>query len=290
MDTQESTAIHEATEAVPKVIVGDVGITTGNVDASGPLVIQGDILSGATVRSRGMLEVMGNVEDAILEVEGDVTIRQGFTGTGKGRIEATGTVKVLHVRNQQVTAGKDVFVERECINATIHSGGKICAPRAVISGGRLDAMTEIELGELGLADDASPKIRVGHRARIIEQLGTLEKELGAADRQLREVKDAVYKLVKIKVDGGSLPPANEALLTKLQGAQKMLPERIAAMHAERSALQVELQKKSDARIVVHGTAQADTMIEVNGARKILEVAVSAAEFTERDGALEAHSL
>lgn len=290
METQESMTGIGAAETAPAVIAGNIDLSTGDIDVPGPLVVQGDILTGLTVRAKGSLEVMGNVEDAILEVDGDVTIHQGFTGTGKGKISASGTVKVLHVRNQQVTAGKDVFVERECINATIHSGGKISAPRAVVCGGRLDAMTEIELGELGLADDASPKIRVGHRARIIEQLGILDKELGNADRQLREVKDAVYKLVKIKVDGGVLTPANEALLQKLQGAQKMLPDRIVAMHAERATLQVELQKKSDARIVVYGTAQADTMIEANGARKILDAAMVAVAFTERDGVLEAHSL
>ena len=45
-----------------------------------------------------------------------------------------------------------------------------------------------------------------------------------------------------------------------------------------------------ARVVVHGTIQAGAMIEVNGARKILDAAVRGAEFIEWGGALEVRSL
>jgi uncharacterized protein (DUF342 family) len=290
MDTGERITDPGIVAELPRVIAGNVDNSTGNIDAPGPVVVQGDILSGFTVRAAVTLEVFGNVQDAAIDVDGDVIIHQGFTGGGKGRITASGTVRVLHVRNQTIVAGKDVFVENECINATILVGRRICASRAVVSGGKLDAMTEIELGDLGLADDATAKVRVGHRAKAIEQLGQLDKELVNAERQLREVKEAVYKLVKIKVDGGTLPADKEALLLKLQAAQKMLPGKIATMQADRAILQAELQKKSNARVVVHGTIQAGAMIEVNGARKILDAAVRGAEFIEWGGALEVRSL
>jgi uncharacterized protein (DUF342 family) len=197
---------------------------------------------------------------------------------------------MCHVRNQIVVAGGDVAINRECINATITAGGRIDARKAIISGGKLDAMREIILGEVGVADEMPSKVRVGRRAKLIEQLGTLDKELAAAERQLREVKEAVYKLIKIKVDGGKLPEDKEALLVKLQAAQKMLPDRITAMHAEHAVLQTELQKKSDARVVVYGSINADTMVEVDGARKILDASVRGVEFIEWSGALEARSL
>ncbi len=290
METGEHTTDSCIAAESPRQIAGNVDNSTGNIDSAGPVVVRGDILSGFAVCATGMLEVFGNVEDAAIDVNGDVIIHQGFTGSGRGRINASGTVRVLHVRNQTIAAGKDVFVENECINATILSGGRICAPRAVVSGGKLDAMTEIEVGDLGLADDATAKIRVGHRAKVIEHLGHLDKEFVNAERQLREVKEAVYKLVKIKVDGGTLCADKEALLAKLQGAQKMLPGKIATVQAERTVLQAELQKKSDARVVVHGTIQAGAMIEVNGARKILDAAVRGAEFIAWGGVLEVRSL
>lgn len=277
-------------EGRPQVIQGNVDNSTGNIDAPGALVIHGDVLSGFSVRTCGFLEIRGNVEDATLDVDGDLVIRQGFTGSGKGKISATGTVALSHVRNQTVIAGKDVIVGNECINATIFAGGRISAARAVVSGGKLDAMTEIEVGELGYADDVTAKLRVGQRAKLIAHLGTVEKDLTNAKRQLREVKEAVYRLMKVKVDGGLLTADKEALLVKLQAVQRSLPDRVAEFQAARSTLQANLQKKRDARIIVHGKVSAETMIEINGARKILESAVCGVEFVEWGGALKARSL
>jgi uncharacterized protein len=274
----------------PRSIEGNVNQLTGNLEVNEALVIRGDVCSGVTVRTRGSLEVEGNVEDAIIEVDGDVLVRHGFMGHGTGKITATGTVKVSHIHNQTIVAGKDIIVEHECINATLTAGGKIASPNAVISGGKLDASDEVEVGDIGLADEVLPKIRAGHRAKLIEHLGALEKEMANAERQLRDVKEAVYKLVKIKVDHGTLPPEKEALLVKLQTAQKMLPDRIASMTVERSAINAELQKKTDARIVVHGTVPATTMVEIDGARKILESAIKSAEFIVWGGVLEIRSL
>jgi uncharacterized protein len=219
-----------------------------------------------------------------------VIVRHGFTGHGTGKITATGSVTVSHIHNQTVVAGKDIIVEHECINANLTAGGKIASPHAVISGGKLEASDEVEVGDIGLADEVLPKIRAGHRAKLIEHLGTLEKEMANAERQLREVKEAVYKLVKMKVDHGTLPADKEALLVKLQAAQKMLPDRIASMTTERTAMNAELQKKTDARIIVHGTVPATTMVEIDGARKILESAIQSAEFIVWSGALEVRSL
>ena len=97
---------------------------------------------------------------------GDVTIHQGFSGHGKGKIHAGGNVSVLYVMNQTVVAAKDIMIGRECINATIDAGGKIHAPRALIAGGKLDAVQEVEVGDIGTMDISSAKIRVGRHGKL----------------------------------------------------------------------------------------------------------------------------
>ena len=79
------------------------------------------------------------------------------------------------------------------------------------------------------------------------------------------------------------------MLAKLQAAQKSLPTLIGSLQAEKAQLQAELQKNSDARIVVHGTVHDNVMIEVNGVRKLIDVAIKGVVFTERAGAIEIHS-
>jgi len=278
-------------EVQPVVTIpGNLDYTVGNVDFIGSLIIRGDVKGDAVLKVKGSVDIKGNVEDATIEAGGDVTVHQGFSGHGKGKIVAGGSVNVHYVMNQTVIAAKDVAIGRECINATIDAGGKIHAPRALIAGGKIDAVQEIEVGDIGTMDISSAKIRVGRHGKLLEHLAQVDKDIKQVERQMAEVKDAVYKLVKFKVDTGSLPADKEQLLVKLQEAQKLLPKRAESLRADKAALEIELQKKSDARIVVRGTIHKDTMVEVNGVRKFIDSALEGVIFVERAGALEARAV
>jgi uncharacterized protein (DUF342 family) len=272
------------------VIPNNMDYSVGDIDFCGSLLIKGDVLGEFSIKAGGSVEVLGDVHDAVIESAGDVTIHQGFVGVGKGRITAGGTVRVRHVTNQVIKAGKDVLIETEAVNSTIEAGGRVVAPRAVITGGRLDAMLEADVFNLGNSESTGAKVRVGRRGKIIERLTALEKDARQVDRQMTEVKEAVYRLVKIKVDTGTLSTDKEQVLAKLQEVQKLLPRRLAEFQAERETLHGELQKKCDARILVRGTVQKDTMIEVNGAGKFVESALEAVTFAEWNGVLESRSL
>lgn len=272
------------------VIPHNVDYSVGDIDFCGSLLIKGDVLGEFSIRVGGSVEVLGDVQDALIESGGDVTIHQGFVGVGKGRIAAGGTVRVRHVTNQAIKAGKDVHIETEAVNSIIEAGGRVIGPRAVIAGGKLEAMLEADVYNLGNSESSGVKVRVGRRGKIIERLAAVEKDVKQVERQTTEVKEAVYRLVKIKVDTGKLPPDKEQILAKLQEAQKLLPRRLAKLRAERETLQGELQKKCDARVVVRGTVQKDTMIEVNGAGKFVESTLEAVTFAEWNGVLESRSL
>jgi len=82
-----------------------VNFGTGNVNFQGDVVVHGDIISGFTVKSGGKIEVTGVVEDAYLEAEGDVLIKGGFNGSGRGVIRAKGDVYLKFNRYWRTFAG-----------------------------------------------------------------------------------------------------------------------------------------------------------------------------------------
>ena len=277
-------------EVRPTVVIpGNVDFSTGNIDFVGSLTVNGDVIGGFSVKVKKSLEIIGNVEDALIEGDGNVTIRKGFLGHGTGKVVAGGNVKLSHILNQTVISAKDVLLEKESVNGTIRAGGKIIAPRAVIAGGLVEAVHEIEVHTLGSGDGSGAKVQVGKRGRILERLNVLEKDLKQAEKQTAEVKEAVYRLVKLQIEGVPLGPDREQMLAKLQAAQKSLPTVIGSLQAEKAELQSDLQKNSDARIIVHGTVHDNVMIEVNGVRKLIDVAMMGVVFTERAGAIEIRS-
>ncbi len=271
-------------------IKGNLDLTMGNVTFVGSLVIRGDIHGDMVVKVGNKLTVLGDVDDAIIEAGGDVTIKNGFMGRGHGKIVAGGSVSVQHVRNQKIVSNNDVRIERECINGLIAAKRSILAPRAVIAGGFLEADELVEVGELGRLDGGQVKVRVGRRGRIVERLAGIEKEMRQGEKNFADVKAAVYKLVRLKIDSGSLAPEREQMLTRLQETQRSLPKLLESLEAEKTSLSEELQKVGDAKLLVRGTISDNVFIEVNGARKLTDAVVTGVVFLERNGELTATGL
>ncbi len=269
---------------------GNLDITMGDIDFVGSLIVRGDIRGDLVVTVGKNLTVMGDVDDAVIEAGGDVIVKNGFMGRGCGRITAGGTVKIQHVRNQHVTAGNEVHIERESVNGLIAAKRKIIAPRAVIAGGTLEADELVDVGMLGRLEGGQVKVRVGRRGKILERLATIEKELRQADKNLLDVKDAVYKLVRLKIDSGSLPMEKEKMLARLQETQRQIPLLRDALVQEQSALTEEMHRISDAKLVVHETVSDNVFIDVNGAKKLTDTVMKGVVYVERNGELAATGL
>jgi uncharacterized protein (DUF342 family) len=201
-----------------------------------------------------------------------------------------GTVRVQHILNQTVNAAQDVLIDKEAVNATVVSGGSITAPHAVIAGGTMDALRDIDVGTLGSEDGGQAKVKAGKRGRLLERIGQIDREVKHAEKQLAEVKNAVFRLIKMKVDGVTLNAEQEAGLAKLQDAQRQLPKRIDQLHDERAKTNAELQKNTDSKVVVRGTVYENVMIEINGVRRVIDSAVEGAAFTLHNGTISIQAL
>lgn len=265
-------------------------ITMGDIDFVGSLIVRGDIHGDINIKVGKNLTVFGDVADAVIVAGGDVIVRNGFMGRGAGSITAGGSVRVQHVRNQHISAGNEVHIERESVNGTITAKRKIEAAHAVIAGGVLEADEVIEVGMLGRVEGGQVKVRVGRRGKIIDRLASMEKELRQLEKNFADIKDAVYKLVRMKIDAGKLSSDKETMLARLQEAQRQIPGKREQLLAEQSSLNAELQRHAEVKLTVHDTISDNVFIDVNGARKLTDAIVRGVVYTERNGELQATGL
>lgn len=271
-------------------IAHDVDYVVGNIDFVGSVIVQGDVKSDIRIRVGLNLEVTGDVGDAVIEAGGDVVVKKGFLGRGNGIITAAGSVRVQHILNQKIRAGVDIVIARESVNGDVVAGKRVVSPFAVILGGCVEAEELVEVQGLGRAEASTAKVRVGRRGKIYERLNAIEKELRQGDKNLVELKDAVYKLVRFKIDKGALPADKEQILVRLQKTLKQLPVAIDALKAEKARLNEDLTHTVDAVLKVHETVHDNVYIEINGARKMTDSSLTGVTFTERNGVLEASGL
>ena len=272
------------------VVSHDMDYTTGDLVFVGSAVVHGDVKSELHITVGGDLEIMGDVGDVVIEAGGDVRIAKGFLGRGTGRITARGSVAVGHILNQSITAGRDVRIERESVNGMVRAGKSILAPSAVIMGGILEAEELIDAGSLGRSQGSQAKVRIGGRGKLNERLNVIEKEQRQAEKNLRDVKEAIYRLVRLKIDTGSLPADREQTLARLQEAQRLLPGALEVLRKETAALDAALLQTANAKLKVHETVHENVFIEINGARKLTDAAVAGVIFSESEGQIAAAGL
>jgi len=275
---------------LPTVTIrGDIDYSTGNIEFVGSLIVLGDIKSDFSVRVKKNIEVHGNVEDAHVEAGGNVTVKKGFIGHGKGTITAKGSVRVDHVLNQTIISEQDVEIQKESVGGTIRAGRKIIAPQATVVGGFLDADQEVEVKNLGSGEHAQARVRVGRRGRILERLAEIEKQIIRTERQAAEVKEAIYRLIRMKLDTGFISDEKQETLTKLQEAQKVLLQTLQTLQAEKELLPAELQKAHAAHVIVHDTVYENVLIDINGMKKLVENPLQDVIFVETGGLIELRS-
>lgn len=272
------------------LIAKDLDYSIGDVDFVGSLVVRGDIHSDLVVKVGKNLEVSGDIGDSRVEAGGDVTVRKGFLGRGSGSITAGGSVSVQHILNQTVKAAVNIAIQRESVNGKVYAGKSILAPMAAVMGGELEAEEILEVKTIGRAEGSQAKVRVGHRGKIVDRLNAIEKELHQGEKNLTELKDAVFKLVRMKIDAGVLAPEKEALLKRLQDTQKQLPQAMEALKEEKASLNAALAKIVDAKLIVHENIFEYVFIEINGARKMTDAPMSGVAFIERNGEIIASGL
>jgi uncharacterized protein (DUF342 family) len=271
-------------------IEGNVDYSSGDIDFVGDVVILGDVKSGFTVKSCKSIDVHGNVEDATIEAGGDVTIRNGLIGQGKGVMRAGGSVRAQHIVNHTIIAGKNIVVEREAMSAKLSASGKILSPNAVFVGCTLQAGDELDVRNLGNSDQTQAKVRVGKRGILLDQLSALDRDCSKIQKQISDVKNAIYGLVRTQLDNGKLTPDQVQLLGKLKSAQIELAKTAERQEVEKGELRTKLQENSLAKVVVRDTMFSNVFIELNGVKKVVQHAVREVVLTETSGTIEEKSL
>jgi len=249
----------ERTLTVP----GDVSFASGNLNYPGDIVVRGDVKSGFNVKASGQIEIRGIVEDAFIEAGGDILIKGGFGGSGRGMIRSGGTVHLKYIENQSVHAAGSVYVGETALHAQIVSYGSIflTTGKGTVIGGHLKATGGITAKILGNPKHTQTIAEIFQQEIPAQELA--QKERALSDQQI-EISE-IYKTLKILQSKKRLDKPQdeetESQLSKLFGRLHTLKEGLAVSLQERQAVEGRIeQTKSFGRVTVLRTAYPGTEI------------------------------
>jgi len=151
------------------------------------------VLPGFSVKARGNIIVEKVVDDAILEAEGDISVKQGITGKGAIKITAGGKLSTNYILNSTVEAVLEVEVEDSIINSTVFSNDKVMvtAKHGKIIGGNITARHEIVVNTVGNAQGTTTTLSVGRSLFVEREILEIKKEM---DIYRTAVEDTIRKI------------------------------------------------------------------------------------------------
>jgi uncharacterized protein (DUF342 family) len=220
----------------------DVDYGTGDIDINGDLQVRQDVKAGFKVTASGNIEIGGLVEDAQVTAGGDILVKGGFVGQGKGLIKAGGKVILKFVYNQKVIAGTDIEVGSEAIQSELIAGDSIYMNRGrgVLIGGSAKAGKSAIIDSIGNDQYVKTAIIVGDLEKFSKELANIDKELRESDENLARIKARLGKLSAIKKTNG-LSHELQLVHCTLETLIMDIPYRMRNLEARKEEIKEEMR-------------------------------------------------
>ncbi|MFH0976642.1 MAG: FapA family protein [Spirochaetota bacterium] len=215
-------------------IKSDVGYESGNIDFHGTVHVKGSVLPGFTVKAKGDVIVDKAVTDAVIEADGNITVKLGIEGKGLTKVVAGGNVKAKFIFNSYVEAMGTIQVDDSIINSSTFSNDKIIVTdkHGKIIGGETTAFHSIHAKISGVPNENKTILTVGKNIYVEKELADIKSRMLPIKNQIDEITQ------KLKTSFGEeifsnpkgliaiLPPIKKkpclALLSELSSKNKEL--------------------------------------------------------------------
>jgi len=263
-------------------VKGDCDMSVGNIDFDGTVHISGSVRSGHTVKATGGINIGGNVEAAKLIAAGNIEVKGGMQGSGKGMIEAGGSVSIMYVEQGSVYADGPVTVDVSIhsnieTGSTLHAKGK----RGAIIGGRTAAGGDIVVNFIGSLSQTKTEVEVGVIPKKRARLLVLEKEMRRleTDRIKLDQLEAYLKKTKGEVNNETWAKLH---LSEVEN-RKINEEETLLFSRETDDLKYEIDHATDNRVHVLETAFSGSRIAIGPSALKVSNDISYASFRYSNG-------
>jgi len=229
-------------------VQADVDNSTGNINFIGNVSIRGNVLSGFIVEAGGSVEVMGVVEGAIIKAGGDIILRRGMQGMGKGVLISGGDIISRFIENSTVEARNNIKAEA-IMHSNVKCGNKLelSGRKGLLVGGSCKVGKEIVAKVIGSHLATITEIEVGLDPTIRERYKAAKDELISAENDLRKAEQAITILKKLET-AGALTPEKQEMLAKSVRTRIFLTNRSMELKEELTQLEAMLQQDAYGKV------------------------------------------
>lgn len=262
---------HELSVRDVYVVLGDVDMSTGNVDFSGTVIVKGTVREGFSVRCDGDIEIKGAVESGAVTAAGDGQI-SAVIGN-KSYVDVGGDLSVRFIQGGEVIVGRDLSVGAYVLHSSVISGGQILVEgKKGVIGGHLIALKKIDLSSAGAVMGTGTVLEVGMSYHLKRELSLLEEKIS----HTQEAVDRIYSLLQatlpIYKGGKKIPEEVAARLKLIQKKKEELTSFLRVWKDRQMAIRNQIADSEDIVpvVAVRNKVYPGVEIKIRGSLKLID--------------------
>lgn len=244
-------------------VAADVSASTGDIEYDGNVKVKGNVVTGFTVRAKGDIYVDGIVEGASLYADGNIVLKRGIQGGGRGYLEAKGDIISKFIENSTVVADGNVSADAIMhSNVTTKANIKVTGKRGLVTGGELKCGGEIVLKTAGSTMGTMTLLEIGADPAFLERFHALEKENAALMAENEKLEQIVAIFKRKLAKGEKIPNDKLAILQQTSSKMGELQKKKKANEEEMEGLREEIESHGNGRIVVENLMYPGTKLVI----------------------------
>ena len=171
--------------------VDEVNNTTGFVVFKGSVHVRGDVGAGGVINCGGDVVIDGFVEGGNITAEGDVLLKRGMNGGGRGVIRAGGNVTGKFFENTNVYAGDTITIDY-ATNSELFAENmlEVVKRKGAIIGGKVTALKGMKLFNVGNAMGTKTIITAGVPKKAELEGKEIREKIYTSKQQLKVLRNA----------------------------------------------------------------------------------------------------
>lgn len=271
--------------------VENVDPSTGNIDYSGSVQINGNVASNYIVNAGGNVIINGVVEGAQITAGGNIVIARGMNGMSKGYLKAGGNVISKFIENATVEA-EGYINTSSILHSNVNAGTEIVVTgrRGFITGGHVQAGNQITVKTLGAVMGASTIVEVGVDPKVKIAYAQLQKDIVELVKAIKGNQATVNGFAEKRNKGARITEeqikfVREAVL-KLEQQKKELEQK----NNELQEIQKHFDLQNRACIVVKGEVHPGTTIVIGDLSMVVQKEYQFCKFEVVQGDVKAVSM
>lgn len=231
-------------------IKGNVDVSTGDIKYDGNVVVRGNVCTGFTIIASGNVEVEGVVEGARIIAQGQIILKRGIQGMGKGILQSQGVIIAKFIESASVLTNSSITTE-SILHSQVSAKGEIrvSGKKGMIVGGHVRSAILIETQVAGSAMGGNTVLEVGTDPVMQDRMKALETEIKQLEAD-KEKASQMIEVFKVKKEKGQLSSDKIAEFQKVLKEYSEIGKRLEQINPELEQLYECMDGIRDARIKV----------------------------------------